>query len=251
MPSLRQTPEIRSKGIITEPLEKWDVKLSSAQAYMAKIRALELIQSAETEQYAYLRNHVEGMRRFNPNTIMIVKCGMSDIGPVFERIYVCLETCKVAFAHTCKPLIGIDTCFLKGEDKRHLEMVSRSNVSGNQASRQLICTLSCHLMAQDPGLLQMGKINPPVMRRAPGRPNKQINKANDETTSRNVLIRNLTTIKYKNCGILGHNSRTCKGKTAMDRQLVKGSNKVTKAKKQRKSSTKEADTVLTQGSQAP
>nr|XP_027188293.1 uncharacterized protein LOC113785718 [Cicer arietinum] len=40
---------------------------------------------------------------------------MSDIGPVFERIYVCLEACKAAFANTCRPLIGLDACFLKGE----------------------------------------------------------------------------------------------------------------------------------------
>ena len=52
--------------------------------------------------------------------------------------------------------------------------------------------------------------------------------------------------KCKKCGTLGHNSRTCKGKTAADRKLPKGSNK---ARKQRK--TKESPTVLTQCSQAP
>ncbi|XP_058765308.1 uncharacterized protein LOC131638780 [Vicia villosa] len=89
-------------------------------------------------------------------------------------------------------------------------------------------------------------INPPVMRRAPGRPKKKRNRANDEPTSSNVLPRNLTTVKCKSCGTLGHNSRTCKGKTAADRKLAKGSSK---AKKQKK--TKESHTVLTQGSQAP
>ncbi|CAK8579458.1 unnamed protein product [Lathyrus sativus] len=39
---------------------------------------------------------------------------MSDIGPVFERIYVCLRACKATFAMTCRPLIGLDACFLKG-----------------------------------------------------------------------------------------------------------------------------------------
>lgn len=96
-----------------------------------------------------------------------------------------------------------------------------------------------------------GKINSPVIRRALGRPKKKINNANDETTSSNVLPKNLITIKCKNCEILGHNSRTYKGEIMTDWQLAKGSNKVTKAKKQRKTSTKESTTMLTQGSQAP
>lgn len=92
-------------------------------------------------------------------------------------------------------------------------------------------------------------INPPVMRRAPGRPKKKRNRANDEPTPSNVLPRNLTTVKCKRCGTLGHNSRTCKGKTVADRKLAKGSNK---AKKQRNTKeSKESPTVLTQGSQAP
>ena len=33
---------------------------------------------------------------------------------MFECIYVCLETCKTAFATTCRPLIGLDDCFLNG-----------------------------------------------------------------------------------------------------------------------------------------
>ncbi|XP_058726614.1 uncharacterized protein LOC131597973 [Vicia villosa] len=115
IPLLRHTPEMRPKGLVAESLEKWSVKLSSAQAYRAKIRALELIHGAETEQYAYLRNFAEELRRSNPNTTVIIKCGMSDVGPVFERIYICLEACKAAFAYTCRPLIGLDACFLKGE----------------------------------------------------------------------------------------------------------------------------------------
>lgn len=33
----------------------------------------------------------------------------------FEIIYVCLEACKVTFATTCIPLIGLDASFLKGD----------------------------------------------------------------------------------------------------------------------------------------
>ena len=46
---------------------------------------------------------------------MKIKCDLSSHGPVFERIYVCLEACKSAFVTTCRPLIRLDGCFLKGE----------------------------------------------------------------------------------------------------------------------------------------
>jgi hypothetical protein len=67
------------------------------------------------EQYAHLRSYAEELRTTNPNSTIIIKCGMSEIGPVFERIYICLEACKAAFGYTCRPLIGLDACFLKGE----------------------------------------------------------------------------------------------------------------------------------------
>lgn len=40
---------------------------------------------------------------------------MSSRGPVFEIFYICLEACKAAFVTTCRPLIRLDDCFLKGE----------------------------------------------------------------------------------------------------------------------------------------
>ena len=46
---------------------------------------------------------------------MKIKCDLTPHGPVFERMYVCLEACKNAFVTTCRPLIGLDGCFLKGE----------------------------------------------------------------------------------------------------------------------------------------
>lgn len=71
-------------------------------------------------------------------------------------------------------------------------------------------------------------INPPVMRRAQGKPKKKRNKANDEPCSSNILSRNLTTVKCKNCGIFWNKSRMRKGKTTADRQFSKVSNKAKK-----------------------
>ncbi|CAL5188052.1 unnamed protein product [Lathyrus oleraceus] len=91
-------------------------------------------------------------------------------------------------------------------------------------------------------------VNLLVMRGAPSRQKKKRNKANDGPSSSNVLPRHLTTVKCKSCGNFGHNLRTCKAKTMVDRQLPKGINK---ANKQNRDSIKEPPTVLTQVSQAP
>ncbi|CAK8536462.1 unnamed protein product [Lathyrus sativus] len=76
---------------------------------------MELIQGAGREQFTHLRSYGEELLKSNPNSTVKIKCADSDGGPVFERIYVCLEACKAAFATTCRHLIGLDACFLKGD----------------------------------------------------------------------------------------------------------------------------------------
>jgi hypothetical protein len=73
-------------------------------------------------------------------------------------------------------------------------------------------------------------ILPPKMRRAPGRPKKLRRKTNDEpkrpSAAGGMNKRNQETVRCKRCKELGHNQRTCGGKTGADRKLPKGANKV-------------------------
>ncbi|GAU28892.1 hypothetical protein TSUD_293440 [Trifolium subterraneum] len=113
--TLRHTPEMKVNGLIALAIEKWGVKLSHDQTYWAKLRAIEIIQGAGRDQFLYLRSYADELRESNRNSTVIIQCDMANVGPVFQRIYVCLEACKAAFAFTCRPLIGLDACFLKGE----------------------------------------------------------------------------------------------------------------------------------------
>ncbi|CAK8567519.1 unnamed protein product [Lathyrus sativus] len=65
-------------------------------------------------------------------------------------------------------------------------------------------------------------VNPPVMRRAIGRPKKLRNKSNDEPKNPHVLRRKITTVTCTKYGSMEHNKRTCKGKRAADRVMPKG-----------------------------
>ena len=42
---------------------------------------------------------------------MDLVCGM----PYFERLYICLESCKRGFLVGCRPFIGLDACHLKNK----------------------------------------------------------------------------------------------------------------------------------------
>jgi len=76
-------------------------------------------------------------------------------------------------------------------------------------------------------ILDSEPIQPPHMRRAPGRPKKKRNnKVNDEPHNPYKLRRQYVTVHCKRCGKLGHNVRTCKGKTAANREMPKRGNKV-------------------------
>ena len=113
--TLRHSLEMKTKGLIAEALQKWGVKLTTDQAYRAKRKAIDLIQGAGREQFTHLRRYAEELLKSNPNSTVKIQCVVSESGPVFERIYVCLEGCKAAFATICRPLIGLDACFLKGD----------------------------------------------------------------------------------------------------------------------------------------
>lgn len=69
-------------------------------------------------------------------------------------------------------------------------------------------------------------LNPPYVRRAPGRPKTQRNKKNDEPRNPYKLPRNQSKVKCNRCGKWGHNVRTCEGKIGADREIEKGGNKV-------------------------
>ncbi|CAK8536698.1 unnamed protein product [Lathyrus sativus] len=68
-------------------------------------------------------------------------------------------------------------------------------------------------------------VNPPVMKRAVGRPKKLRNKSNDEPKNPHVLPRKITTITCTKYRSMRHNKRTCEGKREADGVMAKGGNK--------------------------
>ncbi|XP_057435394.1 uncharacterized protein LOC130728074 [Lotus japonicus] len=105
---------MKLKALGEEAKNKWGVRLSRFQLSRARVKAQKMIEGATLEQYKHLRSYGEELRRSNPGSTVVIKTMAGAGVPVFERIYVCLAACKRAFATTCRPLIGLDGCFLKG-----------------------------------------------------------------------------------------------------------------------------------------
>ncbi|KAF7153953.1 hypothetical protein RHSIM_Rhsim01G0142700 [Rhododendron simsii] len=93
------------------------VDISHTQAYMAKRKALDLIEGTNLEQFGMLRDYCEEKRRTNPNTSIVMKTVPSpspDGQPIFERLYICLGALKKGMLAGCRRLICMDACHLKG-----------------------------------------------------------------------------------------------------------------------------------------
>nr|XP_004514727.1 uncharacterized protein LOC101497384 [Cicer arietinum] len=76
--SLRHSIGMKTKSLIVKSKEKWGIPLNSDQAYMAKKRAIEMIQGAASDQYSHLRSYAEELWRSNPNNTVIIQCDTSD-----------------------------------------------------------------------------------------------------------------------------------------------------------------------------
>ena len=53
-------------------------------------------------------------------TLLDVEKPCLDVIATFQRLYICLAVTRTGFKEMCKPLIGLDGCFLKASYKGHL-----------------------------------------------------------------------------------------------------------------------------------
>ncbi|EPS66978.1 hypothetical protein M569_07797, partial [Genlisea aurea] len=85
-------------------------------AYRARTKALAMLSGTDDEQYKDLWRYCEQLKLNNPGSTIVLK--LQDDGPVdkrFLRFYCCFAACKEGFKVGCRPLFGVDGCFLKGK----------------------------------------------------------------------------------------------------------------------------------------
>ncbi|KAL0374669.1 UNVERIFIED_CONTAM: hypothetical protein Sradi_3382600 [Sesamum radiatum] len=111
--AIRDNPNIPIQQLKNTILRKCNVEVSRIKVLRAKKTALEAIRGADTKQYKYLWNYCETVRQHNPGSKLILRKVDGSDPPVFEKLYFSLFAMKSAFLSGCRPLIGLDGCFLK------------------------------------------------------------------------------------------------------------------------------------------
>ncbi|XP_073064187.1 uncharacterized protein [Primulina eburnea] len=90
-----------------------NVNISRKVAYVAKRKALMLVQGTAQEQYRQIRRYCAELKRSDSRATIVLKLTEDEEGPRFQRLYVCFSACKQGFKDACRRVIGVDGCFLK------------------------------------------------------------------------------------------------------------------------------------------
>ncbi|XP_058776171.1 uncharacterized protein LOC131650482 [Vicia villosa] len=128
--TVRINPNVKLTAICDKVHEKWNAGMNRMKAYRARKATLDMVEGSFKEQYRRLYDYTHELLRSNPNSTIKINVQATDVNPTefeqqpedyvirpllpsFHRLYMCLEACKKSF-QVCRPIIGIDGCFLKG-----------------------------------------------------------------------------------------------------------------------------------------
>lgn len=119
---IRDNPEYYMPMKLEEIIkEQWKISVSRPQCQAARKKALQWIEREYDEQFARLRDYAAEIVDANKDSHVEVECLTDENGKhMFNRFYVCFDNIRRTWKETCRPLIGIDGCFLKHKVKGQL-----------------------------------------------------------------------------------------------------------------------------------
>ncbi|GKU87145.1 hypothetical protein SLEP1_g1592 [Rubroshorea leprosula] len=110
-------PQIRISEIVRLSHLELGVHVSMDKCKLAKERIMKEVKETHTKEFAQLRGYAEELLRLSPQSNVQIDSEpptTPEGKPMFKGIYVCLERCRKGFLLGCRPVIGVDACFLKG-----------------------------------------------------------------------------------------------------------------------------------------
>ncbi|KAL8510024.1 hypothetical protein ACS0TY_017017 [Phlomoides rotata] len=99
-------------GFMLDAMHDVRCEVSKNQAYRAKIMTLSKIEGDVDLQYTKLWSYAGELRKTNFGSTIIL--GTTDDNR-FDRFYVCWNAMKRDFLSGCRPIVGVDGCFLKSK----------------------------------------------------------------------------------------------------------------------------------------
>ncbi|XP_015956797.1 uncharacterized protein LOC107481097 [Arachis duranensis] len=108
-------PDLKLGAARDHIIDEYNVKVNIRMVARALKVAREVVIGSEKAQYGKTRDYLMELHRSNPgSTALMEVIPQPESLPLFDRLYISLDTCKKGFKEGCRPLIGLDGCFLKG-----------------------------------------------------------------------------------------------------------------------------------------
>ncbi|KAL0401263.1 UNVERIFIED_CONTAM: hypothetical protein Slati_4156200 [Sesamum latifolium] len=110
---IRDNPNVPVSTLKNTIMRKCNVDASKWKVIRAKRAALQKILGVDSEQYTRLWDYCETVRARNPGSKILLRKKDDSEPPIFDRMYFSLHAMKAGFLAGCRPIIGLDGCFLK------------------------------------------------------------------------------------------------------------------------------------------
>ncbi|KAH7835968.1 hypothetical protein Vadar_031565 [Vaccinium darrowii] len=108
-------PNWKFEAVKNDVRRKLYLDVSKKQIYRAKRKAQEIVEEKYGDQYKRLYDYCEVLRRENPGSCAKIQVDRPwvDRNPIFQRIFIMFDAQVKGFVGNCRPIIGLDACFLK------------------------------------------------------------------------------------------------------------------------------------------
>ncbi|XP_057771146.1 uncharacterized protein LOC130990942 [Salvia miltiorrhiza] len=98
------------KDLGADILERFKVRVPKDRLYKARRMAQEMVRGSVHQHYAMIKNYVAELRKVDPEGRFEL---LLEADNTFKALYIGLSAPRKGFKVSCRPVIGIDGCFLK------------------------------------------------------------------------------------------------------------------------------------------
>ncbi|XP_048228242.1 uncharacterized protein LOC125369516 [Ricinus communis] len=115
-----KNPSIKIKQMKDDAESLLKINVSLAKCKRAKRMIIQEMDRSFKVEFGYLEAYAAVLKRSNPGTkaeIELCKEALKEGRRVFKRMFLCFDALKRNWKAGCRPIIGLDGCFLKGVTK--------------------------------------------------------------------------------------------------------------------------------------